>query len=52
MSYSFPRAFGRFLAIVLTLDYAIGLIDIKNKTPGVEPGVFSLVEACAAAKNI
>jgi hypothetical protein len=23
----------------LTLDYAVGLTDIKNKTPGVEPGV-------------
>jgi hypothetical protein len=22
------------------MDYAVGLINIKNKTPGVEPGVF------------
>jgi hypothetical protein len=25
--------------IVLVMDYAAGLTDIKNKTPGVEPGV-------------
>jgi hypothetical protein len=23
----------------LTTDYAVGLADIKNKTPGIEPGV-------------
>jgi hypothetical protein len=38
--------------LFLDADYAAGLTDIKNKTPGVEPGVFSLVEGCAVAKNI
>jgi len=35
----FSRFFRRFFAIVLTKDYAVGLTDIKNKTPGIEPGV-------------
>jgi hypothetical protein len=43
MLLSFPQLFlGFFLgrpAIVLDLDYGRRLTDIKNKTPGVEPGV-------------
>jgi len=53
MSYSFPWTLRTLLSdCFLLADYAAGLTDIKNKTPGIEPGVFSLVEAEAVAKNI
>jgi hypothetical protein len=36
----------------IALDYASGLTNIKNKTPGtVVPGAFSLVQHRAAAKE-
>jgi hypothetical protein len=37
--------------IVLGTDYAVGLTDIKNKTPGVEPGV-SLYSRLARLRRI
>jgi hypothetical protein len=39
------------LRFLLTADYASGLTNINNKTPGIASGRLSLVEPFAVAKS-